>query len=75
MQTNSLTNASATLGIQAPYPSSLPAAPLALPPGPGGSAVTVPALTIRTLNPGDYGALSVTGTVYLNAGGFYVFRA
>jgi Kelch motif len=70
VQTNSLTNAGATLGTQAPYPSSLPATPLALPPGPGGSSVTVPALTTTTLNPGNYGALSVTGTVFLNAGNY-----
>ncbi len=70
VQTNSLTNGGATLGTQAPYPSSLPATPLALPTGPGGSDVTVPALTITTLNPGNFGALNVTGTVYLNAGNY-----
>ncbi len=70
VQTNSLTNSGATLGTQAPYPSSLPPTPIALPVGPGGSAVTVPAFTITTLNPGNYGALSVTGTVSLNAGNY-----
>jgi hypothetical protein len=70
VQTNSLTNSGATLGTQASYPSSMPAPPLALGAGPGGSNVTVPAFTITTLNPGAYGALSVTGTVYLNAGNY-----
>jgi hypothetical protein len=32
--------------------------------------VTVPASTTTTLSPGNYGALSVTGTVYLNAGSY-----
>ena len=35
-----------------------------------GSSVTVPTLTTTTLNPGNYGALSVTGTVFLNAGNY-----
>lgn len=70
VQTNSLTNSGATLGTQASYPTSLPSLPLALPSGAGGSDVTVPALTITTLNPGNYGNLNVTGTVYLNAGSY-----
>lgn len=70
VQTNSLTNAGATLGTLAAYPSSMPPSPLSLPTGPGGSNVTVPAFTITTLNPGNYGNLSVTGTVYLNAGSY-----
>ena len=32
--------------------------------------MTVPAFTITTLNPGNYGALSVTGTVSLNPGAY-----
>ncbi len=68
VQTNSLTNSGATLGTVASYPSSMPSPPVALPTGSGGSNVTVPAFTITTLNPGNYGAVSITGTLYLNAG-------
>ena len=70
VQTNSLTNSGATLGTQAAYPSPMPAPSLALPAGPGGSNVTVPAFTITTLNPGNFGAVSVTGTLYLNPGSY-----
>jgi hypothetical protein len=70
VQTNALTNSGATLGTLASYPASMPALPFALPTGSGGSNVTVPAFTIATLNPGNYGALNVTGTVYLNAGSY-----
>ena len=70
VQTNSLTNSGATLGTVAAYPASMPSAPVALPTGSGGSAVSVPAFTITTLNPGNYGAVSVTGTLLLNAGAY-----
>jgi Pro-kumamolisin, activation domain/Galactose oxidase, central domain/Kelch motif len=70
VQTNSLTNSGGTLHTLAPYPPSMPAPPIAPPPGTGGSNVTVPASTTTTLNPGNYGALNVTGTAYLNAGAY-----
>jgi hypothetical protein len=70
VQTNSLTNSGATLGTVAAYPSSMPSAPVALPTGSGGAGVSVPAFTITTLNPGNYGAVSISGTLYLNAGAY-----
>jgi hypothetical protein len=71
VQTNSLTNNGAALGQLGPFPaSSMPPLPLATATGSGGSNVNVPALTITTLQPGSYGALTVTGTVLLNAGAY-----
>ena len=69
VQTNSLQNNGALLGAQAKFPAgAMPVLPLAPPPAGGGSNVTVPALQIVSLPPGNYGTLSVTGTLLLNPG-------
>jgi hypothetical protein len=71
VQTNSLTNNGGTLGTLATFPSSSMPLPLAAAAtGNGGSNVSVPAFTITVLNPGNYGTLSVVGTVLLNAGSY-----
>lgn len=71
VQTNTLTNNGGTLGAQASFPAaSMPAAPNASPAGSGGSNVSVPAFTISTINPGNYGSLNITGTLLLGAGAY-----
>jgi hypothetical protein len=71
VQTNSLTNNGGTFGTQASFPgAAMPVPVLGAPTGSGGSNVNVPAFTITILSPGNYGTLSVTGTVLLSAGSY-----
>jgi kumamolisin len=69
VQTNALQNNGAVVGAQATFPAAaMPVLPLAPPPAGGGSNVTVPAFQIVSLAPGNYGTLSVTGTLLLSPG-------
>ncbi|HVW28652.1 MAG TPA: protease pro-enzyme activation domain-containing protein [Polyangiaceae bacterium] len=50
------------------YPSGLPPLPLALPSTPGTANITVPQGQTQTLSAGNFGVLTVNGTVQLNPG-------
>jgi hypothetical protein len=66
-----LQNNGGSFFAQTPYPASaMPLLPLALPTAPGTTNVTVPSLTIQTLTPGNYGALTVNGTASLAPGAY-----
>jgi alpha-tubulin suppressor-like RCC1 family protein len=71
VQTSQLQNNGGTLHTLAAFPAAaMPPLPIAPTTTAAGSSVTVPAFTILTLNPGHYGALSVTGTLSLNPGAY-----
>jgi hypothetical protein len=69
VQAGTLQNNGGILHTLSAFPASaMPPLPATPPSGPGGNNVTVPAFTIATLNPGDYGALNLVGTLSLNPG-------
>jgi hypothetical protein len=70
VETNAQTNNGVVIyGQQGPFPAAaMPPLPSPALPAAGTTAVTVPAFTIQSLNPGTYGALNVTGTLQLYAG-------
>lgn len=69
VETTTLQNNGGTLGTLAAFPSAaMPSSPVAPALTPGGVNVTVPAFTIQTLNPGNYGVLDVIGTMLLTPG-------
>lgn len=71
VETNSLQNLGGTVGTVGAFPAAnMPSLPVPTGPTPGGSAVTVPAFTITTLNPGAYGAANVVGTLILTPGAY-----
>jgi hypothetical protein len=69
VQTSSLQNNGGTLGTLGPFPASaMPPLPLALPSVGSGPDVTVAPLKRTSLAPGSYGALRVSGTLFLSPG-------
>ncbi len=69
VQTSSLVNNGALhVGHQAAFPSSMPPLPLAFAPATGGTDVKVSLGQLKNLAPGSYGALNVSGIVYLTTG-------
>jgi hypothetical protein len=71
VQTNTLVNNGGLILAQASFPTmAMPAVPAAPPSGAAGANVSVGALQIQTLNPGNYGTVNVTGTLLLNPGAY-----
>jgi hypothetical protein len=69
VQTNTLTNTAGIPLAQSTFPGEfMPALPVGATATPGSTAVSVGAFQIRTLSPGNYGALNATGAVLLSAG-------
>ena len=65
---NSLTNNGGLVGTQGGYPSPMPPLPTVFAASPGTTNVTVAAGHQQTLSPGNFGALTDNGIVYLNPG-------
>ena len=75
LQANRLEDDGIILGSPVPYPAAaMPPLPLAAGPAGAGADVTVAAGEVVALLPGNYGALTVTGTLLLNPGD-YVFSS
>ncbi len=70
VDTNTLQNSGALLGLQAPFPASMPLLPLAAGATPGTTNVTVPPLRVTTLGPGSYGTLTGSGLLVLSPGAY-----
>jgi hypothetical protein len=71
VDTNALTNAGATLGSQQPYPaSSMPVLPLSAAATAGTTNVNIKAGSIQSLSPGNYGTLTIYGTLRLKPGNY-----
>src|SRR5580658_1368170 len=68
VETNSLTNNDGQVGTQSGYPSSMPPLPTIFAATAGTANVTVAAGHQQTLSPGNYGALTDNGVVWLNPG-------
>src|SRR5262249_9046662 len=70
--TTRLDNQGGSVASVRPFPAAMPPVPAIDPVSPGTTAVNLPAGQTRTLQPGSYGALQITGTLTLRGGTYQV---
>jgi Pro-kumamolisin, activation domain len=75
IEANSIIDDGLAIGPLTPFPAAaMPPLPLAAPVGPAGADLTVNKGDVSALQPGDYGAVTVSGTAALNPGSYSFTR-